>query len=159
MSLLHEGGAAGDAVDWEAAATGLDMTSFPDDYREFVSVFGAGSIEGSLFVSIPRPGTVSVPLTVGRLPHSALRSESMSVWQEPGAGSRYGLEDMLVWGQTNSASAVPAWRWSSVRRLRTRAVEDGGCATDETGGCPNWWIRHVGGVTHQGKPVPTGATP
>ncbi|MFI6279555.1 hypothetical protein [Streptomyces sp. NPDC050988] len=105
VSLLHEGG-AGDEVDWEAAATELHVASFPDDYREFASVFGAGSIEDSLFVSIPRPGSAGVPLTTGRLPDTALRSESMRVWQDPGAGSRSRLEDMLVWGRTNSADTL-----------------------------------------------------
>ncbi|MFF3377887.1 hypothetical protein ACFYXF_33680 [Streptomyces sp. NPDC002680] len=106
VSLLDEGGVAGDAVDWEASAVTLGVTSFPDDYQEFVSAFGAGSIEESLFVSIPRPGAVSTPLTVGRLPEAALRSNSMGVWQESGNGSRYRLEDMLVWGQTNSADSL-----------------------------------------------------
>ncbi|WP_171110471.1 MULTISPECIES: hypothetical protein [Streptomyces] len=106
MSLLYEGGAAGDTVDWEAAAAELGVTSFPGDYREFVSTFGAGSIEESLYVWIPRPGSASAPLTVGRLPVNALRSESMNTWQESGASSTYRLEDMLVWGQTNSADAL-----------------------------------------------------
>ncbi|MEU0200484.1 MULTISPECIES: hypothetical protein [unclassified Streptomyces] len=106
MSLLHEGGAAGDTVDWDVAASELGVTSFPRDYREFVTSFGAGSIEDSLYLWIPRPGTTAAPLTVGRLSASALASESMRVWQEPAVGSRHRLEDMLVWGQTNSADAL-----------------------------------------------------
>jgi hypothetical protein len=106
VSLLHEGGASGDVVDWDTAAVALGVTSFPGDYQEFVSIFGAGSIEESLFVWIPRPGTVGVPLTVGRLPDAALRSKSTNVWQDPSEGSRYRLDDMLVWGQTNSADSL-----------------------------------------------------
>ncbi|WP_105974965.1 hypothetical protein [Streptomyces geranii] len=97
---------AGDAVDWEGAAVALGVTSFPGDYQEFVSAFGAGSIEESLFVSIPRPGVPAAALTVGRLPESVLQSNAMHLWQEPGDGSRHRLEDMLVWGQTNSADSL-----------------------------------------------------
>ncbi|MFE1247612.1 hypothetical protein [Streptomyces sp. NPDC058735] len=106
MPLLHEVGSAGDTVDWEGAATELGVTSFPSDYRGFVTSFGAGSIEDSLYVWVPRPGTTGAPLSVGRLPADALASESMRMWQDSGAGSRHRLEDMLVWGQTNSADAL-----------------------------------------------------
>jgi hypothetical protein len=106
VSLLHEDGAAGDAVDWEAAATDLGVPSFPADYLGFVSAFGAGSIEESLYIWIPRPGRASDSLTVGRLPDRALRPGAMSDWQDVSAGSPYRLEDMLVWGQTNSADTL-----------------------------------------------------
>ncbi|WP_052032425.1 hypothetical protein [Streptomyces viridochromogenes] len=106
MPLLHEGGRAGDTVDWDAAADELGVRSFPADYKEFVAVFGAGSIEESLYVWIPRPGSASAPLTVGRLPPNAMGSESMHAWQASGARSGHRLEDMLVWGQTNSADAL-----------------------------------------------------
>ncbi|NED11872.1 hypothetical protein [Streptomyces sp. SID9124] len=106
VSLLQVGGAAGDAVDWQAAAAELRVMSFPSDYREFVSTFGAGSIEESLYVWIPRPETASAALTVGHLPDNALRSESMNVWQESGTGSTCHLEDILVWGQTNGADTL-----------------------------------------------------
>lgn len=106
VSLLHEEGEAGDAVDWEAAATELGVASFPADYREFVALLGAGSFEDSLFVSIPRPGRGTAPLTVGRLPEDALESDSMNDWQDPSLGSRSALADMLVWGQTNGADAL-----------------------------------------------------
>ncbi|MEW2493370.1 hypothetical protein AB0942_07440 [Streptomyces nodosus] len=70
------------------------MVSFPTDYREFVSTYGAGSFEDSLFISIPRPGNLAAPLTVGRLPHDVLESESLDDWQDPGAGSQYSLTDI-----------------------------------------------------------------
>ncbi|MFD5341945.1 SMI1/KNR4 family protein [Streptomyces hawaiiensis] len=106
MLLLHEEEAAGDTVDWGVAATELGVPSFPSDYRDFVTSFGAGSIEDSVYVWVPRPGTTGAPLTVGRLPASAVGSESMRVWQGSEAGSRHRLEDMLVWGQTSSADAL-----------------------------------------------------
>ncbi|MFI5754959.1 hypothetical protein [Streptomyces sp. NPDC051569] len=56
---------AGDTVDRSAAALGV--TGFPADHREFVTRFGAGSLEDSLFVWIPRQGRPAEPLTVGRL--------------------------------------------------------------------------------------------
>ncbi|GGZ90461.1 SMI1/KNR4 family protein [Streptomyces echinoruber] len=105
VSLLREGGDAGDTVDWEAAAAELGVPGFPDDYREFVAAFGAGSFEDSLFVSVPRPGNPTAPLAVGRLPEDALQDDGMSVWQDP-AVSRHRLQDMLVWGRTNGADAL-----------------------------------------------------
>ncbi|MEV1070141.1 hypothetical protein [Streptomyces sp. NPDC050263] len=97
VSLLHEEGEAGDVVDWEAAVAELGLASFPADYRGFVTLLGAGSLEDSLFVSIPRPGEPSAPLTVGRLPSDAY--DSMNEWQDSSLGSRPALVDMLVWGQ------------------------------------------------------------
>lgn len=104
VSLLHEGGAFGDEVDWPTAAAELGVESFPEDYVGLVGAYGAGSIEDALFVSIPRPGNPTAPLTVGRLPGNAL--ESMSEWQEPVLRTQYLLTDMLVWGQTNGADAL-----------------------------------------------------
>jgi hypothetical protein len=97
---------AGDSVDWEEAAAEMRVPSFPSDYQGFVFAFGAGSIEESLYVSIPRPGAVDAPLTVRRLPQHLLRPGAMSAWQEPGAASEYELRDMIVWGQTNSADTL-----------------------------------------------------
>lgn len=136
VSLLHEGGAAGDTVDWQAAAAELGVESFPSDYREFVAAFGAGSFEDTLFVSIPRPGNPTASLTVGRLPDDVLESESMSGWQDSGARSRRVLADMLVWGQTNGADAL-CWvtsdpdpeRWP----VAVWARQDGGWAVHECG--------------------------
>lgn len=135
VSLLHEGGAAGDAVDWQAAAMELGVRSFPSDYMEFVAAFGAGSFEDSLFVSIPRPGKPTAPLTVGRLPEDVLESKSMSD-RNSAAGARYRLADMLLWGQTNGADAL-CWvtsdpdpeRWP----VAVWARQDGGWAVHECG--------------------------
>ncbi|GGQ97690.1 hypothetical protein [Streptomyces asoensis] len=106
LALLHEEGERGDVVDWRAAAAELQVESFPEDYMEFVSAFGAGTIEESLFISIPRPGTTGEPLSLTRLPGHARRSASMNTWQEVDEGLRNRLEDMLVWGQTNSADML-----------------------------------------------------
>lgn len=106
VSLLHADREAGDSVDWEARAAELGVASFPDDYREFVAAFGAGSLEDSLFVSIPRPASPATPLTVGRLPDDVLRSDSMSDWQDSAEASGFDLQDMLVWGETNGADTL-----------------------------------------------------
>lgn len=82
------------------------MESFPGDYREFVSAFGAGSIEDSLYVSIPRPGEPTAPLTAGRLPPDALLADSLRDWRMPAQASQYRLEDMLLWGQTNGGDTL-----------------------------------------------------
>lgn len=106
VSLLHEGGEAGDEVDWAAAAADLDVPSFPTDYKTFVEVFGAGSFEDSLFVSIPRPGETAAELTVARLPAEALLSDAWEEWQQATETDLYRLEDMLVWGETNGSDAL-----------------------------------------------------
>jgi hypothetical protein len=106
VSLLHEGGSAGDEVDWATAAASLDVASFPTDYQAFVAAFGAGSFEDSLFVSIPRPGQSAAPLTVARLPAEILQSEALEDWQRTVNADRHRLEDMLVWGETNGADAL-----------------------------------------------------
>jgi hypothetical protein len=129
LSLLHEGGVAGDAVDWAAVAAEHGVALFPADYREFVEAFGAGSIEDSLFLWIPRLGSPAVPLTVGRLPETTVRSPSMGDWQDPGASARHRLEDMLVWGQTNSADVL-CWATSDPDPNRWPVVV---------------WERHGGG--------------
>ncbi|MFE7122903.1 hypothetical protein [Streptomyces sp. NPDC057617] len=97
---------AGDTVDWPAAAAGLGVTGFPADYREFVTRFGAGSLDDSLFVWVPRPGRPTEPLTVGRLPEDTLRAVEMARWRDPAAGSRYVLADTLVWGQSTGGDAL-----------------------------------------------------
>lgn len=132
VSLLHEGGVAGDVVDWQSGAAALGVASFPHDYQEFVAAFGAGSFEDVLFVSIPRSGMSAAPMTVERLPDPGV----MDDWQVPEERSQYRLSDMLVWGQTNSADTL-CWvttdsdpnRWP----VAVWARQDGGWAVYECG--------------------------
>ncbi|MCF4140408.1 hypothetical protein L1856_31515 [Streptomyces sp. Tue 6430] len=106
LSLLNEEGEVGDIVDWGVAAAELGVASFPADYQDFVAFLGAGSIEGSLFVSIPRPGNPTAPLTVGRLPEEVLQSDSMNEWKDFPGESGQALTEILVWGQTNGADVL-----------------------------------------------------
>ncbi|MGW2911259.1 SMI1/KNR4 family protein [Streptomyces asoensis] len=132
VSFLSEGGLVGNMVDWKCEAAALGLASFPGDYQEFISTFGAGSFEDALFVSIPRSGTPAAPLTVGPLPDL----EAMDDWQDSDAQARYPLANMLVWGQTNSADAL-CWvttdsdpnRWP----VAVWARQDGGWAVYECG--------------------------
>ncbi|MGW0576253.1 hypothetical protein ACWD25_09835 [Streptomyces sp. NPDC002920] len=136
VTLLHEEGVAGDTVEWKAAAAGLGVASFPPDYREFVAAFGAGSLEDSLFLSIPRLGNPAAPLTVGRIRQDVLQNDSMNDWQDPRPEPRPALEDMLIWGETNGADAL-CWvtshpdpdRWP----VAVWASQDGGWALYECG--------------------------
>ncbi|GGL80183.1 hypothetical protein GCM10010129_24790 [Streptomyces fumigatiscleroticus] len=91
--------AAGEAVDWSVAATEPGVVGFPSDYRQFVARFGAGTLEGSVYVSIPRPGQPREPFTVGRLPQDTSAMDSFSEWRDPAEASRYPLRDMPVWGR------------------------------------------------------------
>ncbi|WP_416370570.1 SMI1/KNR4 family protein [Streptomyces sp. PR69] len=95
---------AGDEVDWPAAAVEVGLL-FPEDYREFVAVYGSGAISGSITVAIPPPNAPE-SFTVDRLPHDTRTSPAMQNWQDPNLGGRYSLDKMLVWGQTAGADAL-----------------------------------------------------
>ncbi|PIM68030.1 hypothetical protein CTU88_35540 [Streptomyces sp. JV178] len=96
---------SGDTVDWRAVSADYG-TPFPADYMEYVGAFGAGTIDQTLFVSIPRRGIPAAPLTVSRLPEEVLRGEAMDDWQRSDTASRPALSDVLLWGDTNAADAL-----------------------------------------------------
>ncbi|KUL34919.1 hypothetical protein ADL22_29295 [Streptomyces sp. NRRL F-4489] len=95
---------AGDVVDWTAAEATLGV-SFPQDYRDFVATYGAGTISDALFVFSSLP-TEPKSRTIGRLPKAALQAPEMHQWQSPGAGAHHHLSDMFVWGETDGADAL-----------------------------------------------------
>ncbi|WP_051969346.1 SMI1/KNR4 family protein [Kitasatospora azatica] len=51
-TMLSAPAGGGDSVDWEAAEAALGRR-LPSDYREFIAVYGAGSISDHLGVAIP----------------------------------------------------------------------------------------------------------
>ena len=66
--LMPPHAGAGDAIDWDEARRKWG-TDFPADYRDFVSVYGGGSIDNGFFVGLPllvAPG-VRRPLTFEEL--------------------------------------------------------------------------------------------
>ncbi|MEU2038889.1 hypothetical protein [Nocardia niwae] len=93
------GPTCGDTVDWNACAT-----SFPADYRAFVTAFGDGSIEGIIGISAP-----SVTSDRPHTPTLARMSEAVAGWEDPlpwengwapADRGRYRREDLLIWGGT-----------------------------------------------------------
>ncbi|MFE0458927.1 SMI1/KNR4 family protein [Kitasatospora sp. NPDC058965] len=69
---------AGDAIDWAEARCKWG-THFPADYRDFVSVYGGGSINNSFFIGLP--------LEVAQGPRSPLTFEELN-------DDGYGLLDL-----------------------------------------------------------------
>ncbi|WP_416971945.1 hypothetical protein [Streptomyces sp. 4F14] len=96
----------GEVVDWVAAASDLAVPGFPADYREFVTHFGAGSLEDSLFLRIPRPGKPTEALTVGRIPQDTLESDILDSWSASDVLRKPDLRDMLLWGGTNASDSL-----------------------------------------------------
>lgn len=106
VSFRFEGGEAGDVVDWEAAAAEFDVPGFPADYREFVGIFGAGSLEDNVFVSIPRLGDQVKPLTICRIRESQLVSGDWDSWQDSWTAPRPDPREMIAWGGTAGADSL-----------------------------------------------------
>jgi hypothetical protein len=61
---------AGDSIDWDEVAQQRG-TRFPADYRDFVSVYGGGSINNSFYVGLP---LTTEPETRGPLSFASLTS-------------------------------------------------------------------------------------
>ncbi|WP_308130283.1 hypothetical protein [Kitasatospora aureofaciens] len=99
------GPTCGDAVDWSAAER-VYGTSFPADYRAFVTAFGSGSIEEMVGVHIPAV-TSNEPqvVTVSRLSEAALADYAVNQWA-PADRGRHRLEDLLIWGGTAAADTL-----------------------------------------------------
>ncbi|PJE97224.1 hypothetical protein CUT44_13725 [Streptomyces carminius] len=99
------GGDAGDNVDWEAIKSCYG-TDFPEDYKEFVRLFGNGTIEGMIGIRIPVATSDPMIRRVAPLPAAALASSNLDRWAEPSLASLYRLDQILVWGETDSADTL-----------------------------------------------------
>ncbi|MBT2403238.1 MULTISPECIES: SMI1/KNR4 family protein [unclassified Streptomyces] len=100
-------GGGGDEVDWKAVEIEYGVR-FPQDYIDFIANFGEGSIEETLWVSIPTVNTDPMKRRVDRLPEEVLEFPEANEWADPSAAEKYRLEDLLIWGETNEADVL-AW--------------------------------------------------
>ncbi|GAA3123378.1 hypothetical protein GCM10020254_83200 [Streptomyces goshikiensis] len=81
---------------------------FPKDYIDFVANFGEGSIEETLWVTIPTVNTDPMKRRVDRLPEEVIDFPEANEWADPSDEQKYRLEDLLIWGETIEADVL-AW--------------------------------------------------
>ncbi|MFE4459484.1 hypothetical protein ACFROC_19190 [Nocardia tengchongensis] len=99
------GPTCGDSIDW-GAAEHVYGTSFPSDYRAFISAYGSGGIEDVVGVFIPAVSSAESQISkVSRLSESALAAKEVNNWA-PADQGRYRLEDLLIWGGTVAADTL-----------------------------------------------------
>ncbi|MFG2715262.1 SMI1/KNR4 family protein [Streptomyces goshikiensis] len=100
-------GSGGDEVDWKAVEIEYGVR-FPKDYIDFVANFGEGSIEETLWVSIPTINADPTKRRVDRLPEEVIEFPEANEWEDPSSAQKYRLEDLLIWGETSEADVL-AW--------------------------------------------------
>ncbi|MER6698977.1 hypothetical protein [Streptomyces griseus] len=99
-------GGAGDEVDWPSVESAYGV-AFPSDYKEFVSRFGNGTIEGRIATLIPVVTSDPMVRRVGPLRDSLRSDPDYDRWTGPRSGF-HELDRILVWGETDSADVL-AW--------------------------------------------------
>lgn len=126
--LVTLGGDAGDDVDWGVVESEYRV-GFPADYKKFVQIFGNGTIEGMIGIKIPIATSDPMVRRVAPLPASMLADPAFDEWAEPGLEGACRLDQILVWGETDSADTL-AWiaseknpdKWPVVVYKRSDAV-------------------------------------
>ncbi|MFJ3928942.1 hypothetical protein [Streptomyces sp. NPDC090029] len=103
--LVSYGGETGDEVDWTAVEAAYG-TAFPEDYTRFVQWFGNGTIEGAIGVMIPVVTDDRTTRRVSRLPERALADSAFRRWSDPDLEGKVSLDEILVWGETDSADTL-----------------------------------------------------
>ncbi|MFF5977003.1 hypothetical protein ACFY7C_36440 [Streptomyces sp. NPDC012769] len=101
----------GTHIDWDdiTAAYG---TQFPFDYRDFLSEYGTGEIEGMMAVFAPSTDP-ELPLRhTSRLPADVLDQPEVDEWNDPRHAELYDPADVMVWGETVEADVL-GWITSS----------------------------------------------
>lgn len=98
------GDESGDVVDWDTVEEFYGV-SFPSDYKEFVFRFGGGTIEGSFGILVPVATDDSMVRRVYRLPDPVRADLDVNRWAGV-EGPTPRLEDVLIWGDTESADFV-----------------------------------------------------
>ncbi|MFJ3206273.1 SMI1/KNR4 family protein [Streptomyces sp. NPDC086989] len=103
--LLVARSEGGDQVNWGEVEQQYGF-QFPDDYKEFVAVFGEGSIEETLWITIPIAAPDPMARCVDRLPDHVLEFPEAHEWADEVAAQKYRLEDVLIWGETSEADIL-----------------------------------------------------
>ncbi|WP_103512079.1 hypothetical protein [Streptomyces sp. SM13] len=103
LIVPFEGG-AGDVVDWATVESAYG-TEFPSDYKEFVRLFGHGTIEGRIATLIPVVTSDPMVRRVAPLSGPMKSDPGYQRWTEPRVEA-CGLDRILVWGETDSSDVL-----------------------------------------------------
>ncbi|WP_329437978.1 SMI1/KNR4 family protein [Streptomyces canus] len=100
----HRG--AGDAVDWTAVEHSWG-TGFPRDYQEFITLYGAGTVDDYLSFLLPEPRTAESvePIYQGM---EAETLNALDFWQYK-ASEESRQSGLIAWGVDSSADIL-CWR-------------------------------------------------
>lgn len=102
VEVMPPGEGAGDVVDWGEVRRRLGF-EFPSDYREFVEVYGAGSINNTFSVVLPLPGEGDA-----RYAMEEATEDGLALIEET-VGLDFSLTDRICWAVDFTASHV-FWR-------------------------------------------------
>lgn len=95
----------GTFIDWDDVAVAYG-TRFPPDYRDFLSVYGSGEIDGMLAVFAPRMDPHVPSRHTSRLPADVLDLPEVDEWNDPLCAELYGPADVMVWRETVEADVL-----------------------------------------------------
>ncbi|MEV4970873.1 hypothetical protein [Streptomyces scopuliridis] len=105
MRLMPPHSGAGSVVDWPRVEQAWG-TCFPDDYKQFVAVYGAGAIDGYLGVMTPEVSDDGRPAGAMEEETEIARED----WGEDGAprpeGISLGPERVMAWGVDATADLL-----------------------------------------------------
>ncbi|MFE2131497.1 SMI1/KNR4 family protein [Streptomyces amritsarensis] len=108
---LMQPSSMGTFIDWDDIAVAYG-TRFPSDYRNFLSVYGSGQIDGMLAVFAPSVDPYAPSRHTSRLPADVLDLPEVNEWNDPLHAELYGPADIMVWGETVEADVL-GWITSS----------------------------------------------
>lgn len=95
---LMQPSSMGTFIDWDDIAVAYG-TRFPSDYRNFLSVYGSGEIDGMLAVFAPSVDPYAPSRHTSRLPADVLDLPEVNEWNDPLHAELYGPADIMVWGR------------------------------------------------------------
>jgi len=105
VMLSVVGDDCGDEVDW-AAVERVYGVNFPQDYKEFLTAYGSGEVDGMLAVFAPALASEPGERCVERLPEEVRELPEANEWASPDHATRHTVDDILVWGETVEADVL-----------------------------------------------------
>nr|MDT0523314.1 hypothetical protein [Streptomyces sp. DSM 41633] len=91
-------------VDWATVESAYG-TEFPSDYKEFVRLFGHGTIEGRIATLIPVVTSDPMVRRIAPLSGPMKSDPDYQRWTEPRVEANV-LDRVLVWGETDSSDVL-----------------------------------------------------
>ena len=94
---------SGERVEWDAVETSWG-TSFPLDYKEFMTTYGSGGVDDYLYFLLPEPCN----RLEGGYPYQGMVAETQNardLWK-PGTGDAIQAMSLIAWGVDSSADIL-----------------------------------------------------